>query len=513
MADHRYLASRGYVVVVQDIRGRHASDGVWHSMFQDDRNTMDAQDGFDSAVWASQLPHSNGDVVAWGHSYDAWCAFQMATTSPPPLRAIYAGGMTVRSKDFNFGLFETGRRMEWTAAMALDAVKRVNRASDFETSQAVVDFTRNVDRYKWLWFTPVSQLPESSFGPLTVGLKDLFRDSHNEFFDLVRPELAAIPTLHVSGIWDRFSRSADNPRLLGSVGDSSEHKVVFGPWGHHPINFTFSDLPPSYQTPQSFRGEDILLDWVGGVLGNGGALAEGPRVWYFTLGSGEWHASDSWPPPDTKEQSLFLSRISRSHFGEGHSGALLPSGNQGASASTFRYDPRDPNMYIGGIDLQDAPMDLRLYPKHPQTLTFVSQPFTESVEVTGSPVLELWAVSSAADTDWAAVLVHCLAEGPEILLCPSIVRARYRHGSEASLPNPGQPHQYLLEFRPVAVRFRAGDRLRLDISSSLFPGFSRNHNTGDDPLTDADFEIADQSVLHSAEFPSRIRLPVLSRRA
>jgi putative CocE/NonD family hydrolase len=506
MADHLYLASHGFVVVAQDVRGRHASGGEWHSMFQDDRNTLDAEDGFDTAAWAGQLRYSNGDIIAWGHSYDAWCAFQMATARPPALRGIYAGGMTVRSKDFNFGFFETGRRMEWTAVMAIDAIKRATGATKVKTNEAVVDLFRNIDRYKWLWFTPVSDLPEWSFGPLTPSLKALFRDSNKEFFHLLKPDLCVIPTIHVSGTWDRFSRNADNRRLLGQVGDSSSHRVGFGPRGQNPVNLAFDGLPAGYQTPESVRGEDILLDWARRILGLERPGTGGPPVWYFLLGGGEWRATEAWPPPGSVECCFYLGAKNKNEFG------LLdrePTG--GASATYFRYDPRDPNMYLGGIEFQDAPIDLTRYPKHPDTLTFTSPPFEAAMEVAGSPTLELWAATSAPDTDWAAVLTHCLADGPEILLSPAIVRARYRHGAEARPVDEGVPFLYHLEFRPTAVLFRPGDRLRLDISSSLFPGFARNHNTGVDPFTDSDFVIAEQTVLHSTEYPSLLRLPVVSQ--
>jgi putative CocE/NonD family hydrolase len=498
MGDPYYLASQGFVVAIQDVRGRYASEGVWHSMFQDDTNTRDAEDGFDTIVWASHLPKSTGEVIAFGHSYDAWCAYQAGTLSPPGLVGIFGGGMTLRSRDFNFGLFETGRRMEWTAVMAIDALRRAG-SSVSATNEDVIDAIRKVDRYKWLWFTAVADLPNSSFGPLTDDLKALFRDSHQEFFHLIKPRLGAVPTMHVTGVWDRFSRAVDNRGLLSQVGPVHNHKAIFGPWGHHPVNFQFDALPHGYQTPALIRGEDLVVSWAHEVLDGG--LGQGPSILYFPLGAGEWRGAETWPP-ESKDRTYYLA----STHGDG---VLTSDWQGGARSSAFIYDPRDPNMYLGGVDFQDGPVDLRLHSRHPSTVSFVSPELDTYLEIAGTPILDLWATTTATDTDWAAVLVHCLAEGPEILVSVGIVRARFRDETQtAQLLSPGEPYEYRIRFRPTALLLKPGDRIRIDLGSSYFPGFARNHNTGDDPLTDRNFVTATQAVLHDPEFPSRLILPV-----
>ena len=121
----RELASKGYVVVVQDIRGRYASDGVYAWMFQDNRGNFDAQDGYDTVEWACNLSGCDGQVGAWGHSYPAWCAWKLAATRPPGLKALFPSGMSSRLRDLNFGIFETGRRLQWTYNMAVDARHRL----------------------------------------------------------------------------------------------------------------------------------------------------------------------------------------------------------------------------------------------------------------------------------------------------------------------------------------------------------------------------------------------------
>ena len=157
------LASRGYIAVVQDIRGRYESEGEFENCFYDNAKTHDASDGFDTIEWAAALAESDGQVGTWGHSYPSWCIWRLAPTRPPHLKAIFASGMAARELDLTFGLFETGRRLEWTYMMAADARKRVGGRDGPLTPEEAEQQWLEVERGKWIWFLPLGELPDHLF--------------------------------------------------------------------------------------------------------------------------------------------------------------------------------------------------------------------------------------------------------------------------------------------------------------------------------------------------------------
>ena len=229
------LASRGYVVVAQDIRGRYASDGDFLWQFRDSSEVMDGPDGYDTVEWAASLPGSDGQVGTWGHSYPTWCIWRMAETQPPALKAIFAGGISMGLLDLNFGVFETGRRLQWTHKMAVDARRRTGDTSGPTVADNADEGWRTDLRGKWIWYVPLDDIPDYVFSTLTPQLKVYLREQNKEHWalDQVHPKVT-IPTCSITGWWDRLIGTIDNFAGVvenGPTGLRDEHRLIIGPWG------------------------------------------------------------------------------------------------------------------------------------------------------------------------------------------------------------------------------------------------------------------------------------------
>ena len=210
-ATARDLAARGYVVAVQDIRGRYASEGDFIWQFQDGADTFDAQDGYDAVEWAARLPGSDGQVGTWGHSYPSWCIWQLAGAAPPHLGALFASGMASRILDLNFGVFETGRRLQWTYNMAVDARRRAGDDRGPSTRAEADLQWHEVERGKWIWRLPLVDIPDHVFSTLGPMLKRYMREQNKEFwaFDRIHSRVE-VPTCQVTGWYDRLIGTIDN---------------------------------------------------------------------------------------------------------------------------------------------------------------------------------------------------------------------------------------------------------------------------------------------------------------
>ena len=229
----------------------------------------------------------------------------------------------------------------------------------------------------------------------------------------------------------------------------------------------------------------------------------------FIMGENRWRYEDEWPPARTQYTEFFLHSDGSANTVRGD-GVLSISEPADESPDAYDYDPRDPVMSLMGIDAQAAPRDQSPLDGRADILVYQTPPLQEDIEVTGPVVLKLWAASSAPDTDFAAKLIDVHPNGLAVNLTYGIMRARYRDGYDnPNLIEPGKPYEYTIRLNPTGILFRRGHQIRLDVSSSDFPNFDRNHNTGADFWSDTELRIAHQTVFHSAEYPSRLILPVI----
>ncbi len=508
------MADHGYIAVVQDVRGRYTSDGDFAWQFRDRDETPEASDGYDTVEWAARLPDATGDVGVWGHSYDGWNGWMAASGRPPSLKALVASGISQNLHDMTPGIFETGRRLLWSYKMASDMRRREGRVDGPHTPDEAVEIWDYVFRGKYLWRLPIGDIPESVFGGLYEQFQTYLRSQDVEFWHLgdLHSEVD-VPVLQITGWWDRLIGAADNYTGLAANGQQAtrdQHRLVIGPWGHDVTGFTEAAGPVDYGPAGKVRYVDMMIPWFDHFLkGVGTPFGSEEPVQLFVLGENRWRGEKTWPLERTEDAVYFLESHDGANTLEGD-GRLTQGEPPAEGSDTFTYDPSDPVMSLMAPDFQAAPVDQAPRDRRSDILVYETDPFESDTEFTGPVVLNLWASTDGPDTDWAATLAIVDTEGFAINLTYGIVRARYRDGIESpSLLEPGVPYEYRIELNPIGIVCKPGERLRLYVTSSDFPNFDRNHNTGADFWEDSTLRTAKQKVFHGSPRPSNLVLPLV----
>jgi len=513
--DARQLAARGYIVAVQDVRGRYASEGEYLWMFDDQHS--EAEDGYDSVEWAATLPGSTGQVGMIGLSYDAWLQWAAATLRPPHLVAIAPVGIGTRLLEMNYGTFETERRLRWCYAMASDYRQRAGITTGPQTREEANAIWERTERGKWIWFLPFDDLPmDDLFAGLAGQFRQYLRHQHVEYwrFHEQHPQVN-VPAFGITGWYDRLIGTIDHFTGMRQNGRTEQarrqQKLLVGPWGHT-TNLTRQVGDMDFGPEAELNYYDLIKTWFDYWLkGIDTGLADEPPIKLFIMGANTWRDEEEWPLARTVYTDYYFHSQGAANTPQGD-GRLSPKSPGDEPVDRYRYDPRDPVMSLFTPDGQDAPCAQHPLDHRRDVLVYATPPLEEEIEVTGPVTVKLWAASTAPDTDFTAKLVNVRADGFAVNLCHGIVRARYRESYETpGLIEPGQVYEYTIQLRPVSNLFKKGDRIRLDISSSNFPFFDRNHNTGREFYADAELVPAEQTVYHSAEYPSRIILAIIPR--
>jgi uncharacterized protein len=506
----RHLADNGYVCVLQDIRGTHASEGIYYLARNGRQDTMDAEDGYDTVEWAARLPSSDGQVCIWGHSYSSWSAWVAAGARPPSLRALFGSGMAARILDNTRGIFETGRRLHWMYQQAADLRRRKGGPS---LSKDEIDARWfDVERFKWVWFLPLADIPDSAFPGLTGQLRDYLQKQEIETwaFDDLHP-LVEVPTCSVTGWYDRIIGAIEQFEGMEANGPAhlrGRHRLVVGPWGHGMAALNRQAGPLDFGPEAAALYEDLLLTWCDEQL-KGKPPADSAPVRLFLMGANRWCSAAQWPLPGSQETEFFL-------HGQGNANTVRSDGQLTRVApgddppDHYTYDPRDPVMSLMGRDIQMEPRLQAPNDDRQDILVYQTPPLENPLRVIGRVSVRLWVASDAPDTDFTAKLIDVRADGSAVNITYGILRCRYREGyaTEADPLRPGQVYEIEIALNPTAIVFGAGHRIRLDISSSDFPNFDRNHNTGRDFWSDTELRPARQTVFHDRNRPSRLILPV-----
>jgi hypothetical protein len=510
-----YFSRRGYVYVYQDIRGRHESEGRWEPFFDDEK------DGYDTIEWAAKQPWSNGKVAMQGGSYLGQNQWRAAQAAPPSLvtmfpavasTSIYHDWITLNGAwrlSFNFGwgpVRQESRIMQNPGAHTVDGLHYIHydevlKHLPLNTMQQVVgrharfydDWLANPD-YNAYW------------KPLNV----------EDVFDKI-----AIPVHTFGGWFDIFEQGT----LRGYVGMSQKgaserarrgSNIVIGAWGHGSTRKTGDiDFGPTADVPQQILELRWYDYWLKGI-DNG--LASEPPVKLFVMGRNEWVLENEYPLARTTYRPLYLTGGGKANTDKGD-GRLTWDTPSGASTSDrFRYDPNDPVPSTGGNNCcgtptAAGPRDQRKIEGRQDVLVYTSDVLQEELEVTGPVKMILYAASDAVDTDFVAKLVDVYPDGTTYNMAEGIVRARYREGtSKPSLLKPGEIYRYEIDMVGTSVAFLKGHRMRVHVTSSHFPQFDRNPNTGGKFGTTKDVKVAQQTIYHDAERASHILLPVIPPR-
>ena len=498
------LARRGYVAIVQDVRGRYTSGGAYRWLYGPEAAGVHADDGFDTTEWAAALTGCDGRVGTFGNSYDGYTALRTAGAAPPSLAAALASGVAASLQDESRGIFEP-IYLSWLNGMAADMRARADDDRG-PTDRASAEREWELAREKWLWALPYGDIPARAFEPAAHWLATFLREQEIDRWRLPDTHAAVrVPICHVTGWWDFVVRGTiANFRGVTGAADSAlagRHRLVIGPWSHEPGALAPGTGAVSYGPDERAAYHDVIADWYDfALLGDDpGGLAEA-SVKAFVLNDNQWRSFEAWPPPGAEPRELHL---------DGDRLAADPSASR--APRSFDYDPRDPLMSMSDWStraVDQAPLDHR----H-DVLRYMSSPLGEDLLLAGDVTCVLWAASDGWETDFTAKLVEVRADGPAISLCHGILRTRFMHGYDTvARLEPGRPYEFAIELGPIAVRVQAGSRLRLDISSSDFPNFDRNHNTGRDFWSDPTLRTARQTVFNDREHPSRVIVPVLEPR-
>ena len=519
----------GYAVVVQDTRGRWASGGEFNPFFDE------ARDGADTIAWAAAQPWSTGAVGMIGGSYFGATQWTAATQAPEALRAIAPFVTTDQYYDgwaYQGGAFQLGFNLHWTlSSLALGEVVRRMRtgaatAQDFAALVAAVDGNDGV--YRRL---PLLGLPEVK--ELAPYYDDwLSHPSYDEFWRATAPRESygqiTVPALNMGGWYDLFLKGTlanyTGMKARGGSDAARQHqRLVIGPWAHGPLGGWFPER--SYGLLAGTETADITglqlrwFDWL--LKGEDSGLAAEKPVRLFVMGANEWRDEDDWPLPGTEYVDYFLHSGGRANTAAGD-GRLSTDAPGDEPEDVYLYDPRDPVPTTGGgtflpglsIGANAGPRDQRAVEGRHDVLCYTTEPLAAPLEVIGPVRAVLHVSSSATDTDFTAKLVDVAPDGRAENLADGILRARYRESlSEPSPLEPERVYEVTVDLVATAAVIAAGHRIRLEVSSSNFPRFDRNTNTGGVIATEgeADIRQAVNRVHHTRVRPSRLVLPVIRR--
>ena len=510
-------ARAGYAVLIQGARGTFDSEGEFVEFLDE------ARDGEDSVSWAAAQSWCNGDIGTVGVSYLGIAQLLAATKAPAALRAIVPGITASEAYDgwtYQGGAFNLGLALSWGARLALARLtRRAHLGENVEAEKARIE-SIFADPVAALEMLPLTALAEGNSAMSTYAdwLAHPSRDHYwaagsvDGNYDQVR-----VPALHTGGLYDCFLLGTLRNYVGMRKGAATEfargnQRLILTPWGHVST--------PTDLVGDLWLGPEASLDfpalpaetqaWMDTFL-KGEPAADVARVSVFVLGSNTWRSSSDWPLPEATPTRWFLR----------DDGRLSPDQPADEAPDEFTYDPRDPVPTVGGSTriglagmlMDHGPRDRAEIEQRPDVLSYTSDILHRDLEMVGPVRLTLTVSSSSPDTDFTAALVDVYPDGRAIGLTDGILRLRYRNGLETpELLSPGTLAQIEVDLVAVANVFRAGHRIRVEVSSSNFPRFDRNPNTGGPAATATwdDLVAARQCVYHDRNHQSYITLPQLN---
>jgi putative CocE/NonD family hydrolase len=514
-----YWAERGYAFVVQDCRGRFESEGLFHAYFPE------IDDGYDTIEWVANQSWCDGKIGTWGRSYGACTQWLSAPLASPHLTCMaphvicddYFGDCHYTGGAFQL-LLSLGIVVVWEASLSIGAGSQSGRL-----------YSNN--RF---W----SHLPLIDMDELAIGRKCSYwrewleHSTYDEYWKqlntLERHDTVRVPAFHQCGWYDPYAGAglrnfSGMVRNGGTERARTQQRVLVGPWSHEPPDEPADgemDFGPSAML--DIKEEDRRwFDWQ--LRGVDDGIAEEPPVRIFTTGTNRWSFADEWPLPDTETIPYFLHSNGRANT-DADDGRISIDPPSAEPPDQFEYDPRNPAPSLGGNvssrlitahaeqPLKAGPVDQGPIEHRDDVLVYTSDPLGSDLEVTGPIEVILYAESSARDTDFVVRLTDVNQAGRSLLICEGILRGRYRKGlSTTELLEQNQVDEFRIDLCPASHAFLAGHSIRVHVTSSNFPRFSRNLNTGEDVATGTRILTARNTVLHTMEYPSHILLPISKR--
>jgi putative CocE/NonD family hydrolase len=532
------FASRGFVVAVEDCRGKHESEGIYSPPAG-----HEAEDGYDTVDWISKQPWSNGKVGTFGCSYPAEVQAAQAPLRHPNLTCMIpqcgpmigaANGRYRYWSGFKGGVLDFAATLPWyLGAGSKYSLKPPPGLSDAEVREMrkfyepSVSKAPEVDWEKINWTLPIVDImdrvgaPPNDFRKLvTTDFGDPWWHDVMGYYD--GTEKIDVPALHMSCWYDpsveetifEFNYFREN-----SVSETSANNqfVIIAPTTHCSCERATENTIVGERNIGDARLEfyEIYLDWFDYWLkGEENGITDMPKVQYYTMGSNEWRSADVWPLPETQYTKYYLHSggNANSRYGDGWLSTEVPKDEP---PDIFTYDPGNPVPTIGGARgtsygtpagaIDQAKVEIR----H-DVLVYTTPELKEGIELTGPITAILYVSSSAKDTDFTAKLVDVYPDGTAYNIQEGILRARYREGFTKKVwMEEGEVYRIQIDMDATSNYWEKGHKIRVQVSSSNFPLFERNLNTGGNNYDETEWSIAENVIHHSKEYPSHIVLPVI----
>jgi putative CocE/NonD family hydrolase len=509
----------GYAVVVQDVRGRYHSDGRYQAYHQE------GKDGYDTIEWAAGQSWSNGRVGTFGLSYPGAVQWLAAMETPPHLAAIFPAMTFASGRHFFY--FGGAFNHTWIRWIEVNIAPDERRRRDLPGPRTYRDSRKRWDEHKWEWeeFLPIVDFP--LLKDIAPWYYDWLRHPDDgdywSFADVTAAhDRMTVPALNFSAWYD------DNYGPMGAIANFNGmreraateearrgQKLILGPWTHGGADETetrFGELDFGVNATFDYFG--VLLRWHDRWLkGIRNGVDDWPPVQIFVMGENVWRGEQEWPLDRTRYVPYYLRGDGSANTVEGDGRLSTEPAPDGEPPDRFTYNPRHP-VVIENFE-SAGPFDHSVIQQRDDVLVYTTDPLDSDVEVTGPITAHLWIASSAVDTDFGLMLLDVHPDGKAFNMMPmdaGFLRARYRDSEESPVfLTPGEPTEIVISGMVTSNLFRAGHRIRILVSSSRFPVFDRNLNTGEPPAASSHMISAHQTILHDAAHPSRVILPVIPR--
>ncbi|WP_372368338.1 CocE/NonD family hydrolase [Candidatus Uabimicrobium sp. HlEnr_7] len=504
-----FYARRGYIVAIQDCRGRFSSEGIWEPFINEEK------DGYDAVEWLAVQSWSTGKVGMIGASYVGWTQLWAAVAKPPHLTTIIPN---VAPPDpffnipYEYGAFFIFGSIWWAQILEQNATDDLSGKTISDISERAYD--------KELLSLPVIDLDKKLLGKEnSYWRKWIKNNSNNEYWQksnfMNRLSQLEIPVFLQSGWFDGDGIGSKLNYSYLKKSKNKNQKLVLGPWGH---------------TDQSSRsigslefGEQAGLDlqtlylrwfdyWLKGIDNK---ICDEPLVKIYLMFSNEWVTGDTYPLLQTVPTKLFLSSEGKANTTKGD-GALVWSKQKIKEVpDSYTYDPEDPTPAPDYVNEEENSELFRkkTLENRSDILVYETALLESDVSIAGPVSSVLYASSSAKDTDWFVTLVDIDEKGEALSLVKGVIRARFRQSTTTPVfLEKDKVYSYSIDMWQTGITFRKGHRIRIEIASAMFPLFSRNLNTGGHNEMDTNFVTAKQKIYHSLEYPSHVVLPVIEKR-
>jgi putative CocE/NonD family hydrolase len=499
----RSFVERGYATVVQDVRGQNASEAEVRPCVNE------RADGLDTLTWIQNQPWCDGNIGMWGSSYVGFCAIILASEGHPGLKAVFQtsgwgnshevfapGGAIHLMFDLTWAL---GRQIhgsgsfwdyDWAATFAQRPVARIPAAI-------------GVDSPVW------TRMMEDWVGPQLAAEGTVTREHHE-----------AVPTFHMTGWNDFCARHTLAEFIRTQEPDVNDrHRLVVGPWLHDQHFTIQTQVANEEYGLQAIMGADRLIElsveWFDRWLKGQAPEAPLPKpVYVFVMGSNRWESFDAWPPDEVQFQEWYLASDQGANSDDGD-GSLMQLRPARAGHDTYTFDPDDPVPTTGGVNFHHfinntGPLDQSIVEKRDDVLVYTSEPMASSVDIVGPLQVILYASTDARQTDFTAKLVDIAPSGYARIIEDGIRRGPDLDAREWA-DSVQRVARYTIDMGATAYTIQPGHRLRIEVSSSNFPKYTLNPNTGEIAEHAVIFKPARQTVYHGPQRSSRLLVPVLAR--